>query len=91
MFPAELHSDAMSVVRATRSTLPTKQSNRRKEDIGDLRELIESGDVEDLFHINGQTNPTDCLTKMLTKIPEASVGKFRRLMQEALYKPDFQR
>ena len=85
----ELHSDSMGVVRSIRSTLPTKTSNRRREDIGDLRESIELGLLHDCFHIAGPTNPSDSLTKLAKKCSEVSISSFLTILCQNVYSPDF--
>ena len=84
----ELHTDSMGLTRAVRSTLPIK-NNRRREDVGDLRESIELGSIFDIFHISGATNPTDQLTKIMSKISEVSKNNFLEIFKMNWYVPDF--
>ena len=90
-FMSELHTDAMSLVRAVRNTLALKAlaSGRRREDVEDLRESVVRGELEgDVWHIQGTVNPLDAISKPLEKVTQTVVC-FRKLLENCHYEPAF--
>ena len=64
---AEIHSDSMSLVRCVRSVLAKNLPRRRRLDVADLKDSITRSELRGVFHIAGPSNPSDPLTKFLTR------------------------
>ena len=63
LIPAELHSDSMGLVKAVRLGTNSTLSSRRRRDVQDLQDCLESGDLGVFAHIDGPTNFADVGTK----------------------------
>ena len=88
--PLRVYTDCNSLtvnVRAPKTV--RKLSRRRAVDVADLRECVSLGDIELLESINGPTNPTDCLTKVLAKTHQTRVT-LREIFATGHYAPDLQ-
>ena len=63
-----LFTDCESLVSHLRSQKASKgMSKRRIFDLADIREALQMKDLDSVEHIDGKTNPTDCLTKRRTR------------------------
>ena len=86
-------SDADSMVVNINTIKETATlAQRRKLDIADFRECIERKEVKGVYHINGKTNPLDCITKRYDKPGNGTKDtreKFVKILKEGWYKPDF--
>ena len=61
-YAPDLYTDGMGTVRSVAGTGELK-SKRRAIDIALLREAVDLGDLGGVYHIDGQKNPCDPLTK----------------------------
>ena len=63
-WPTAVHTDSNSLVtKVYARRVEPKLAKRRKQDIGDLQECLELGDLTEMLHCNGLLMPPDCLTK----------------------------
>ena len=64
---AELHSDAMSLVKVVKSNTSHSLSRRRSLDVEDIRQALAERAISGILHILGETNPADVGTKVASK------------------------
>ena len=84
----ELHTDSDGLVRHVNSQLAnTRLEQRRAEDVASIRECRAFNRLL-VIHINGVTNPTDCLTKGRAR-SQATRAILRKLLSSGEYLADF--
>ena len=82
----ELHSDSMGLVKAVRLGVTQSLSSRRRRDVLDLRDCMQSGDLNVFMHIDGKTNPTDVGTKCNARTIEAQ-KELTKIIHDGHYHP----
>ena len=83
-----LHCDALDFVdRVHSNKRPLDLAKRRLLDVADVQELLLIGDLTRLLHIRGCTNPSDVLTKRLSKRCLQYL-RFLAMVCEGRYIPD---
>ena len=89
-FYIEIHTDCELLVRGVRSLkrVDPLLGGRRREDVNDLKEAIQSQFLSAIFHVAGVTNPADRLTKLAAKCLRTG-AILLNILTENLYSPDF--
>ena len=87
MCDINMYSDSLGLVQNVNGEFNRSNlDSRRIEDIEDFRECRRLNKLK-LVHINGTTNPSDALTKALTKCLK-TYALLRTLLQTGRYEPD---
>ena len=85
--PMEMFTDSMGLVTNVQGAFDRANvDSRRVEDIGDFRENIALNKLT-VMHINGVTNPVDCLTKPYNKCLK-TYSLLKTLLETGKYTPD---
>ena len=87
--PIEVHTDCKSLVdRVASMKMDIKLNKRRKMDVGDLQELVETGEMRPLVHIQGLENPADAMTHVKGSAKcKRTCLRLTKLMRSGWYEP----
>ena len=90
LFPVlDLYTDSNCLVTRVKSQKVDSQLNkRRRQDMADIQESLQIGQVRSVRHVAGKTNPMNYLTKVCTE-NDPSFQPLLRLVYEGWYDPDF--
>ena len=83
----ELHVDAKCLVdRVASRRLDVKLAKRRKQDVSDLKECVELGELEPLVKVDGKYHCPDALTKGRARTKDTA-GLLVKLLEQGIYFP----
>jgi hypothetical protein len=86
-WPVAVHTDSNSLVtKVYARRVEPKLAKRRKQDIGDLQECLEMGELTEIIHTNGLLMPPDCLTKCASKT-QATTKRLMDICVSGWYEP----